>query len=352
MRVLITAEQLRRRVPGGIGTYVRSLFGALDSSHAVVPVAWASRGLPATLGLPPAVQERLSILPGRVLTGMWDLGLAAPPNDVDRVHATSLAIPPHRRNGPPLSCFVHDLAWLHAPDAYPGRGRRWHEGALGRALSRGDLLMVPSRQTADDLLAAGADHRRVYVVVEGCDHLPLFPRPTGGGEYLLSVSTLEPRKNLRRLVKAYQLALPHMSHQWPLKIVGPSGWGADLGDLAEVAGVEMLGPVDDTALARLFSEARALAYVPLVEGFGLPAVEAMRAGVPVLSTAIPSAVAGTTVLVDPLDVDAMALGLVRVLEHEDTRTQLTAAAVAHTRPLTWAASAAAHVELWTEGRAR
>ncbi len=347
MRVLITAEQLRRRVPGGIGTYVRSLFGALDSSHAVVPVAWASRGLPATLGLPAAAQERLSILPGRVLTGMWDLGLAAPPNDVDRVHATSLAIPPHRRNGPPLSCFVHDLAWLRAPGAYSGRGRRWHESALGRARSRCDLLMVPSRQTADDLLAAGVDHRRVHVVTEGCDHLPLFPRPSGGGgEYLLSVSTLEPRKNMRRLVEAYQLARPHMSHPWPLKIVGPRGWGADLSDLAEVAGVEMLGAVDDTALARLFSEARALAYVPLVEGFGLPPLEAMRAGVPVLSTPIPSVVTGTTVLVDPLDVDAMALGLVRILEHEDTRIQLTAAAIAYTRPLTWAASAAAHVELW------
>ena len=187
----------------------------------------------------------------------------------------------------------------------------------------------------------------VHVVTEGCDHLPLFPRPSGGGgEYLLSVSTLEPRKNMRRLVEAYQLARPHMSHPWPLKIVGPRGWGADLSDLAEVAGVEMLGAVDDTALARLFSEARALAYVPLVEGFGLPPLEAMRAGVPVLSTPIPSVVTGTTVLVDPLDVDAMALGLVRILEHEDTRIQLTAAAIAYTRPLTWAASAAAHVELW------
>ena len=346
MRVLITAEQLRRTVPGGIGTYVRSLFGALDASDAVEPVAWASRGQRASLGLPPTVQERLSILPGRMLTRMWDRGLATPPNDVDRVHATSLAIPSHRHNGPPLSCFVHDLAWLRAPGAYPGRGRRWHANALDRALSRCDLLMVPSCQTADDLLAAGADHHRVYVVTEGCDHLPVFPRPVSGGEYLLSVSTLEPRKNLRRLVQAYQLARPRMSHPWPLKIVGPTGWGADLGDLAEVAGVEILGVVDDTALARLLSKARALAYVPLLEGFGLPAVEAMRAGVPVLSSPIPSVVAGTTVLVDPLDVDAMATGLVRVLEHEDSRLQLTAAAGAYTEPLTWAASAAAHVELW------
>ncbi len=346
VRVLITAEQLRRTVPGGIGTYVRSLFGALDSGHAVVPVAWASRGLPATLGLPPAVQERLSILPGPVLTRLWDRGVVGAPKDVDRVHATSLAVPPHRRNGPPLSCFVHDLAWRRTPDAYPGRGRHWHVGALGRAIARCDLLMAPSRQTADDLLAAGADHHRVYVVPEGCDHLSLFPRPANGGEYLLSVSTLEPRKNLRRLVEAYQLARPHMNHPWPLRIVGPTGWGEDLGHLAHVDGVEMLGPVDDTALARLLADARALAYVPLVEGFGLPAVEAMRAGIPVLSSSVPSVAPGTTVLVDPLDVNAMAVGLVRVLEHEDTRMELTVAAAAHTRPLTWAASAAAHVTLW------
>ena len=69
--------------------------------------------------------------------------------------------------------------------------------------------MVPSRQTADDLLAAGADHRRVHVVTEGCDHLPLFPRPSGGGgEYLLSVSTLEPRKNLARVIEEMRNPAP------------------------------------------------------------------------------------------------------------------------------------------------
>ena len=206
MQPLITAQQLRRNVPGGIGTYVRGLFRGLEALDVPV-IAWMSSGDEAT-GLPESTEIRSSRLPGPLLTRMWDLGMGAGNRgDVDRVHATSLSVPGHPHNGPPVSCFVHDLAWRRFPDAYPPRGRAWHEQALHRALRRCDLLMTPSTLTADDLLAAGADPRRVHVIPEGSDHLPLRPRDPSGGSYLLSVSTLEPRKNLPFLSCRNQLTM-------------------------------------------------------------------------------------------------------------------------------------------------
>ena len=214
MRVLVVAEQLRRPVPGGIGTYVRGLVQGLDAlGHGSPDVTlWASRapgGSSDPLGAlgPPVVT---SLLPSPVLVRGWDRGLVGPPGHPDLLHATSFAAP--RPGAVPLSMMVHDLAWRHFPDAYPERGRRWHEAALGRAVERAALLIVPSATVADDLLAAGAPANRVEVIEDGCDHLPpadhdgataLLGRLGVTGDFLLTVSTLEPRKNLPGLLAAY-----------------------------------------------------------------------------------------------------------------------------------------------------
>src|SRR5205085_3304493 len=148
----------------------------------------------------------------------------------DVVHATSLAVPP---SGPaPMTVMVHDLAWRHEPDAYPRHGRDWHEAALGRATKRAALLLAPSAATADDLAAAGVAEDRVVVIEEGCDHLAPpddegaaklladLGVPAGGG-YQLTVSTVEPRKNLPQLLDAYARARPRLPAPWPLIVVGP-----------------------------------------------------------------------------------------------------------------------------------
>lgn len=349
MRALITAQQLRRDVPGGIGTYVRGLFSGL-STTGTDTTAWISRGAPPSL--PGGVAVRSSMLPGPVLTRAWDAGLGIRSSlRVDRVHATSLSVPGHPRGGPPLSCFVHDLAWRRFPEAFPPRGRRWHERSLARAIHRCDLLLVPSTSTADDLLAAGAPHHRVHVVPEGSDHLPIARRDPDGGRYLLSVSTLEPRKNLRRLVEAYRIARPQLAEPWPLKIVGPTGWGEHLGDLAAVEGVELVGRVDDASLAALLAGARAVAYVPLFEGFGLPVLEAMRADVPVLaSTSVPAARPGTVVSSDPTDMRAMVRALITVLEDDEVRSAIVTEGHRHAAEHIWQRTAAHHLELWEAQR--
>jgi len=278
---------------------------------------------------------------------------------------------------PTLVVTVHDLAWRHHPDATTPRGRRWHEASLGRALRHADALVVPSHPVANDLLEAGAVPERVTVIDEGADHLPpadgpgatalLRARGVAGG-YLLTVGTLQPRKNLARLVAAYEAVRPSLPEPWPLVVVGATGWGAatpsneragrSWRDVFATAGVVAVGAVPDEVLAGLYAGARAFAYVPLAEGFGLPPLEAMTFGVPVVaSSAVPSIQQAapdappTALVVDPLDVDAIAGALATVSTDDELRRALTTAGTADVGYRTWARAAAAHVGLWRALRA-
>jgi glycosyltransferase involved in cell wall biosynthesis len=333
MRVAIVAEQLRRPAAGGIGTYVRGLLAGLDRLGAggVDAAPWTSR------------------LPGPVATRLWDRGLGRGPAG-DLVHAPSLAFPP---TATPLVVTVHDLAW-RAGHGVPDRGRRWHERSLERARRVGATLLVPTDDVAAVLRAEGASRvRQLDGALYGCDHLPppdasaadqVLVRLGVDGPFILSVSTLEPRKNLARLIDAFGHARSTLGDEWRLVVVGPPGWGPEL---SAPPGVLAAGQVDAGALAGLYARAAVVAYVPLLEGFGLPAVEAMRAGAPVVASPVPS-VAGDVHVVDPLDVASIADGLVAVAGDDAHRASLIEAGRARAGALTWEAAARRHVALWTE----
>jgi glycosyltransferase involved in cell wall biosynthesis len=175
--------------------------------------------------------------------------------------------------------------------------------------------------------------------------------------FLLSASTLEPRKNLRRLVAAYSIARPQFPEPWPLLIVGPSGWGARsrtgihhpsalLPD-----GVFLVGHVQDAELAGLYEAARVFAYVPLSEGYGLPPVEAMSFGVPVVaSTGVPSVYSiGTepaAFMVAPTSVEEIASALVEAAVNETRRVEVIRRGTALAAERRWTNTVRCHLDVW------
>jgi len=356
-QVLLIAEQLRRRVPGGIGTYVRGLLSGLatlEERHVELPLVTLYASRHRDHGGPDPLEvfgRRLVVsrLPGPILTRSWDRGILRAPHGFDLVHAVSLAVPPVPRSVEVVA--VHDVAWRHRPEDYPRRGRRWHEAALRRALRHASHFVVPSEAVARDMIEAGAPERAVSIIPLGSDILP-EPDDVGAttlleqlgvrGEFLLSVGTLEPRKNLTRLLEAYGVARRSLPEPWPLVVVGPPGWGPEPG---HGEGVVFTGRVDDGTLASLYERARLLAYVPFEEGFGLPPVEAMRYGTPVVASPLPTT-GGASLEVDPTRADDIAQALVAVATDDGLRAELSVAGKARAGSLTWESAARAHVALW------
>jgi glycosyltransferase involved in cell wall biosynthesis len=367
--VLLAAEQLRRRVPGGIGAYARGLLGGLAVAATEgdgVEVALLASRPPG--GAPDPLTEfgrplHTSRLPGRLLTRAWDHGLTRAPAGFDVVHSVSLASPQLRHSSSErLVVTVHDVAWRRHPEATTRRGARWHEAALRRARRSEAALVVPSRLVAADLTAMGIHDGRITVIPSGADHLPapdadaadILLRKVGvAGEFLLTVGTLEPRKNVDRLVRAFARVRDSLPGPWPLVIVGPSGWGPVPPVPRAADHVVFTGPVPDVVLSEIYRRARAFVYVPLTEGYGLPPLEAMLVGVPtVVSAEVPSvrdlgAVGPAPArIVDPLDIDDIAVGLADILTDDALRADLGSRGAAYASTRTWRAAARAHIELW------
>ncbi len=359
-RVLVVVEQLRRPAPGGIGTYARGLlqgFAELDDGERPEIELLASRWRGHRgdrldplddFGLP----VHASHLPGPALTRAWDRGLLRAPAGFDVVHAVSMAT--METGDTPLVSTVHDLLWRRLPEAYPARGRAWHEAALQRSLQRATRWIVPAAAVAEDLHGAGAPRSSITVIPMGGDHLPppdleagsaLLGR-LGVGEtpFLLCVGTLEPRKNLFRLTEAYGRMRESLPEPWPLVVVGPAGWGERL---PPTPGVVLAGMVTPEVLSALYSMALLLAYVPLIEGFGLPPVEAMVLGAPVVASPLPST-GDAAFEVDPRDVDAIAHGLLTVATDAAVRQRLQLAGQARVADLSWSSIARRHRTVWDE----
>jgi len=372
-KVLIAVEQLRRNLPGGIGAYAQGLLRGIaqcaEDGDEVDVTLFASRAPGGVLARATDPLSRfgrpvlLSHLPGPLLTRAWDHELLHAPVGFNVVHSVSSAFPSRRADGEMRSVVtVHDLAWRRHPETATARGAKWHEASLRRAQESGSSLIVTSKFVAVDLISDGVDPDRITIAHGGSDHLvpedveqtdALLARLEVPGEFLLTVSTLEPRKNVDRLLQAYGQARAALPEPWPLVIVGPAGWGPELAGPKNQPGVIFAGAVTDAVLTGLYRRARAFAYVPLTEGYGLPPLEAMRIGTPsLIANEVPSVVdvgdrgPSPALIVDPVDVDAMAEGLFVISTDDAVRAELVARGEAHARSRTWRTTALQHIGLW------
>ena len=341
----VLLEQCLAPVPGGTGRYSREVAAALARvrpGQVAGVTAW-HRSYEAAR-VPGVVGPARLPLPRRALVAAWERGLGPPvPGDV--VLAPTPLAPPRRRR--PLVVVVHDaVPWTH-PETLTPRGVAWHRTAVERAARDADLVVVPTQAVADEL-RRHVDVPRLQVVGEGAD-LVVPPdadaRAAALGlpdRYLLTVATLEPRKGLDVLVPALRAV------DLPLLCVGQPGWGGlDPRALARQHGVEdrvrVLGRVPDADLAVLMARATALVVPSRAEGFGLPLLEAMSLGTPVLTSDAPALVevgAGAAA-VTPLE--HLPEALAALVADEETLARLRAAGPARAAHYTWDGAARA---LW------
>lgn len=347
MRVALTLEQCWHRVPGGSATSVLELARALAVRDDVEVVGVAARhgNPPAPAFVPPVVVEHLA-LPRLALYEAWH-ALGRPrveraTGSVDLVHATAVAVPGARA---PLVVTVHDLAFLAEPGHATKHGLRFFRRGLELTRRHARLVLVPSEATARECTAAGIDRERIRVIpwgvtprtVTDADRAQVRARHRLERPYVLFVGTVEPRKNLPRVVEAVAaLDRPDLE----LLLVGPEGWNEDLGALLDrlPGRVRTLGFLAPDELAPLYEGAAVVAYPSLREGFGLPVLEAMAQGAPVVTssgTATEEVAGDAAVVVDPTSVEAIADGLEQVLGDASAAADLGRRARARAAGFTW-----------------
>ncbi len=255
----------------------------------------------------------------------------------------------------PTVVTMNDLSWHHEPSWHPAERLHWIDRNLKATLRQAARFVAISQFTKDAVV------RDLGIAADRIDVVPLAPapefQPVSAEDaaailahhrlvdrgYVFSISTIEPRKNFDRLLAAHLRLSPALRRQAPLVIAGGKGWGSVLArpeaDAAIRDGtVRLLGHVSDAELVALCSRAAAFAYVSLYEGFGLPVVEAMAAGSPVLAsstTAVGELASGAALLVDPLDEEAIAEGLRRLIEDRALAEQLRQAGLARAAEYSW-----------------
>jgi glycosyltransferase involved in cell wall biosynthesis len=358
VRVAVNVEQLLHEAPGGIGRYSAELLRLLPA-HDVDVTAFTARHPRADVtralrdhGLD-GVEPVILPLPAAVLYDAWHLlGIAGPARrvaPVDLVHAPSPAVPP--TGGLPLVVTVHDAAPLVMPDAFTTRGVRFHRQGFAAAAKRARLVIAVSQFSADEVATHTAIARdRIRVVPNGVDreratddavHRARASYAIDDAPYVFWAGTFQPRKNVRVLLDAFtrldRAVVPHR-----LVLAGPPGWKPDDADaqVAHALGdrVRLLGPVQRDQLFPLFAGADLFAFPSRHEGFGIPVLEAMAQGTPVVCSDIPALreVAGdAAVFLAPDDVAAWVDAITALVAHPEAHAALVDAGAERVAGYSW-----------------
>lgn len=295
------------------------------------------------------------------LTRLWHrlrvpLPVEAFTGRTDLYFATDFALPPtlpHTRS----AIFIHDLTYIRVPDAAVPELVRYLKLVVPRALKRADVVIVNSEATKADIIDIYGTPSDKIVAIQFGVHphftpsnkpLPALRTKYGLPEqaYILAVGTVQPRKNYSRLIEALAI-LRDRGIDAALVIAGGKGWMETpifetVTRLGLEAQVKFLGYVDNSDLPALYSYAAAFAMPSLYEGFGLPVLEAMACGTPVVTSnisSLPEAAGDGALLIDPTDVEALADALQRILTDTALAQSLREKGLAHVTPYTWGRTA-------------
>lgn len=363
MRIAIDYTPALRQ-GAGIGRYTR---GLVDGLHALAPpdaitllvAADAQDGL--TTAAAPFPTRRLP-LASRHQAILWHrLHVPLPADwfagDIEIYHSPDFVLPPLQRARGVMT--VHDLSFLQVPDCADPGLRHYLERAVPHALRRAARILADSHSTKHDLQTLlGVDAARIDVVYPGVgpayrpvtDEVPrqlIRQRYRLDRPFILSVGTLEPRKNYGRLIQAYATARARARLPHQLVIAGGQGWLYQsifdtVRQLDVQDSVQFLGYVDETDLPTLYSLADAFAFPSRYEGFGIPVIEAMACGTPVVTannSSLPEAAGDAALLVAAEDVDGLAQALSQLVSDEALRATLRERGFRQAARFTWTAAA-------------
>ena len=328
LRVAYTLEQCWHDVPGGTAIATLKVLAQLVARDDVeiVGVAGRHRRPPEPSFRPPISVAALPIARPWLYTTWNRLGwprVDAVTGPVDVCHST-IAIP--AASAPPHVVTIHDVAFVHTPERFTRHGARVMRRGLERCRTA-DLILCPTQATADDLADLGFDATRIRIVPWGVEPIAVSATDVDRirdrldlpDRFVLFVGTIEPRKNLPRLAEA----VAKLGDTMPLVVAGAAGWG-DV-DVPAGADVRFVGFVPHGDLPALYAAATVFAYPSLQEGFGMPILESMVAGTPVVTSrggATEEAAGGAAVLVDPSDPVSIAAGVTEAIADRDRLVEL------------------------------
>ncbi|MDQ6676478.1 MAG: glycosyltransferase family 4 protein [Acidobacteriota bacterium] len=269
---------------------------------------------------------------------------------IDVFHASNQVRNPPRNAK--LTTTIHDMtAWSH-PELHRAatvtNDKRWAE----RIVRRADAIVTPSESSRQDAIRwLGLPPERVTAIHHGVGHAYFSPKPDSvaaartafqlNKPYILFVSTIEPRKNLDRLLDAYEALPQSIRGEYDLAVSGPRGWSSEHTAarlVSGIPGVRALGYVPETLLPGLVAGATVFAYPSLYEGFGFPVAQAMAAGAPVLTSnvsSLPEITGGAAVLVDPLSTSEITAALTKLLLSPTFRVLLSSLGRDRARHFRW-----------------
>jgi glycosyltransferase involved in cell wall biosynthesis len=349
---------------GGIGRYTRELIQALVRSDKSADYRLFSAHPPETPPVPDPLPEAPNAthcpapLGERWLYRLWYRARLPLPvqwvtGKLDLFHSPDFVLPPVFGNIPTL-LTVHDLSFVHYAGVYPEKLVRYLNSVVPRSVRRATHIVADSAETRNDLITLwGVPPQKITVLYSGVgqEFQPVTRKSEltavrqkyriGDKPYLLSVGTVQPRKNYSMLIRAFAA----IAHDWPhqLVIAGGKGWLYD-DILAEIerqgatGRVQFLGFVDDADLPALYSDAALFLFPSLYEGFGLPLLEAMACGVPCLSSdasCLPEVAGNAAVLLSPHDQEAWSRAIHRLLLDAPRRSELVGLGAVQAHRFTW-----------------